>query len=229
MSKIIKARETPTQDFRRYEAENAVVLSDFTEIENPYEFSDDDPVSSAEQKAIGIVDKAIKKAREIERQAFERGYQAGEMASRENMQRQAADIAARFAETLEMLSELEDRICRQSEHNVVDLALKISRKVIDREVTVQPDIVLELVRQCTQRVSGSPYIRVRVNPEDYGRIYEFKSSIPVNPERVKSFAIESDPSIDQGGCIVETGSGSIDARIGKQLSEISKVLLGLRS
>lgn len=225
MPKIIKAQEAPTHYFRRYEAEEAVVLSEFTEIENPYEFSEDDPVSSAEHKAIGIVDKALKKAREIERQAFERGYQAGESASRENMQRQAADIASRFAETLGMLSELEDRTYRQSEHNMVDLSLKIARKIIDREVTVQPDIVLELVRRCVMRVSGSPYLRVRVSPEDYGRIYEFKSSIPVNPERVKSFAIEADPAIDPGGCIVETGSGSIDARIGKQISEISKVLL----
>lgn len=229
MSKIIKVQEVPTQDLKRFEAEEAVALTEFAEEEYIYEFSDNDPVASAEQKAVAIVDKAMKRAREIEQQAFERGYQAGEKAARENIQRQAADIAARFGDSIEALSELEDKIFRQSEHNMVDLVLRIARKVINREVTTQPDIALELVRQCVTRISGSPFIRVRVSPEDYGHIYEFKSSIPVNPDRIKSFTIESDPSIEAGGCIVETNSGSVDARLGKQFSEITKVLTGLRN
>ncbi|MDH4099261.1 MAG: FliH/SctL family protein [Nitrospirota bacterium] len=230
MSNIIKAHDSSAQELKPFEAEEAVVLSEFVEPEEGiYEFSDSDPVTSAEQKAVAIVDKAMKRAREIEQQAFERGYQTGEKAARENMQRQITDIAVRFGDALTELSDLEDKIFRQSELNMVDLILRIARKVVDREVLIQPDIALEMVRQCVTRVSGSPFIRVRVSPEDYSHIYDFKTSIPINPDRVKSFTIEADPAIETGGCIVETNSGSVDARIGKQFSEITKSLLGLQN
>lgn len=226
MTRIIKADEVRTHDFRCFMAEEAVALPDLLEEENPYEFSADNPQASAEQKAIAIVEKAMMKAREIERQAFERGYHSGEAAARENIQRLGAEISARFGDTLARLSDLEERICKQAEHNVVELSIRIARKIVDREVTIQPEIIVELVRQCVMRVSGSPFIRVRVNPGDYARVYEQKTSLPINLERMKSFSVEADPAIDQGGCIVETSSGSIDARIGKQFSELYKAMLG---
>lgn len=228
MSKIIKADAAITGKCKPYEAMTAVSLTDFAEDENPYDFNmDEDAVATAEQRAIDIVDKALKKAKEIERQAFERGYQAGEGAVRENYQRQAFELSSRTAETLDLLAALEEQLYTDAETNMVDLSLKIARRVINREVSTQPEVVRELVRAAYQRVSGSPYIRVRVSMDDFENIQASKDHLFGNPEKARTIVVEVDGSIEPGGCVVDAGSATVDARIGKSFSEICKVILGV--
>jgi flagellar biosynthesis/type III secretory pathway protein FliH len=64
-------------------------------------------------------------------------------------------------------------------------------------------------------------VTIRVNPRDFQiieRHHATRSSSPLS-EAVK---LVEDPLIGRGGCVIETESGTIDARIEEQLREIEK-------
>jgi flagellar biosynthesis/type III secretory pathway protein FliH len=59
---------------------------------------------------------------------------------------------------------------------------------------------------------------VRLNPLDYKYLLEQRD---FTPESIGSdVSLQSDNSIEQGGCLVETSCGDIDARLEARFSEV---------
>ena len=58
------------------------------------------------------------------------------------------------------------------------------------------------------------------------RIRDHKDVLLRAADGILDFEIIEDPRVEQGGCIVETGFGVLDARIESQLQEIGRAFFG---
>jgi flagellar assembly protein FliH len=112
---------------------------------------------------------------------------------------------------------------KKHEEKLVGLAVEIASKVIQEEISLQPEIVQRTVETALRRVSDLEQVVVKVNPLDLDLILPkldtFKQLVP----DVQNFSIEGSHTLQRGGCIIETNSGSINAAIGTQLSIIEEV------
>lgn len=115
---------------------------------------------------------------------------------------------------------------RQLEPQLVELTLAIAERVIERELTTQRDLVVDVVRASLSAAGSLPIVRVRVHPDDH-------AFVSVAWPSLSSFTAESqielvpDPQIQPGGCIVDTTSGLIDAQPTTRLAEIREQLLAI--
>jgi flagellar assembly protein FliH len=113
---------------------------------------------------------------------------------------------------------------RAAERQVVDLALQIAQKVIEREVENMPDLAINVIRAALEEMDARTAVRVRVNPDDVELLRRrWAQVVPpgINPERIE---LLGDERVKAGGAIVDTTQGQVDAQLDAKLAQLGNAL-----
>jgi len=153
----------------------------------------------------------------IRRRAFEEGATEGERRGAEKAGQEHAQELAKLRSALEELLSYKDALRVDAERELLDLAFAVARRIVRRELTIDNQIALAIVRSCLKDFTGSESRRIRVNERDVDLVRE-QLGTPLEVEVI------SDPSVSAGGAVLETDQGRLDARIETQLSEIESGL-----
>ncbi len=166
------------------------------------------------------------RVRELENLVEVRAKEAYARGIREAEQQAIARIEPaiqRFAAGAHELAATRPRARREAEEDVVMLAVAIARKLLHREIAVDPESLLGLVKAALQRIDARELHRIRVNPED-AQALEKALNGPASQRRIE---ISVDQSLERGAAIFETTRGNLDASIDTQLKEIERGFLDL--
>ncbi len=159
-------------------------------------------------------------------QHYERGFNEGQKSVKEMMEKEYAErIAQKYESIDKIIDKLNMKIAAYEpafEKLVINLALAISRKIVKREIK-RESIINETLKESIRRVIGSNKIFVKLNPKDL-KLINLESHIQFNDDTYKNIKFEPDDHVEEGGCLVETEIGNVDARISSQFSEVSKQL-----
>src|SRR5436853_731403 len=155
----------------------------------------------------------------VEKDAFEQGYAEGERIGKQMGEKMVETVVKRYDNGIAKLAEAHKTLVEAMEEQTVRLALEISRRIVQRELTMDPDIVAALAAVALKRVSNHQSITLRVSRQDFGRIRVAVAS--TNP----AVNIKEDASLERGDFVVDTGQTHLDGRIASQIDAISHVLL----
>lgn len=164
-----------------------------------------------------LVSRAQEEAEQIKQSAYQEGFNAG-------LQQAQADLE-NFRNTLGAFVGAEDRVFQEIAPNILSIAIDIAQKIIKTEVKADPQIVLNTVLDVLKTLSkNEPKITIRVNPV---QVQYIKDTLP---EEIRLMGMEtklsvlSDEGITEGGCIVQTNNGMVDASIEAQLDIVQNAL-----
>jgi len=192
----------------------------------------------AQDEAANIITEANEKARQIAldtRAAFEKELHEAEEKGREQGREagfgegkaEVERLIRRCQTILERANDKRVDILSETEQEIVDLVLLISRKVIKVISENQKNIIVPNVIQALRKVKDRGLITIRVNLADLKLTTEHTNDFIKLVEGAKSIQVAEDSTIDQGGCIIETDFGEIDARISSQLKELESRILDI--
>ncbi len=136
-----------------------------------------------------------------------------------------ADVQARAAEEIARAKLQAGQIVADSEEQVLDLALKIAAKIIGRDLERDPDVLLEIVANCTEAARSSKAMIFKVHPEDGKRLREKAPRLIELIGRSVDITIRDDSDIERGGCVIQTDYGTIDGQIRTQFEMLRNVLM----
>jgi flagellar assembly protein FliH len=156
----------------------------------------------------------------LEREAFATAYAQGEKAGHEAGAKRADAMLRRMAETLKELDELRVTIVRQTERQVVQLALSIAQRILRREVEVDQELTCAMARVALDRLGDAASTRIRLNPDDCTAIASLHGAAWAG----RNVTVEADPAINRGGCLIESPFGFIDASVEAQFKVIEQTL-----
>jgi len=157
----------------------------------------------------------------LEREAFTKGYAQGERAGLEAGGKRADAMLRRIAQTIEELGGLRQTLIQETEREMVQLALTLARRVVHREVTLDPELAAALAHVALERLGTTSPATIRLNPDDYTVVAQDSARWTG-----QTVTVVPDPSISRGGCLVESAFGSVDATIEQQFDELSRALFG---
>ena len=160
----------------------------------------------------------------IEKEAYEKAFQLGEKAGLESGERMFRSAVQSLVEAAEGLKHAEKEFYGRVEEEILDLVLATTRKVVQREINTQRDVILDVLRQAIAKTIDRERIRVRINPSDYDFVHAHKSDIVSTVDGVKDLVIEGDESVSRGGAVVDSDYGTIDARIERRFEAVEKAL-----
>ena len=175
------------------------------------------------QKAI---DELILESEKKEAEAYQRGVQEGH---------QNGFSQGREAGITEGLKEIETSLCTlrqatqeikklrkelylKAEKETVKLSLAIARKILVREPATNPEIIEGIVKKTFETIAINAPVRIRFHPSELVYMRERRHLIPIEGD----VTFIEDPSISCGGCVVESLSGDVDARIESQIEMIEE-------
>jgi flagellar assembly protein FliH len=190
----------------------------------------------AEEEAQRILAEAKVRATELEseiRQSLEAerkdardtGREEGRKAGFADGKAEVERLIERTQVVLERAQGKRGEILAETEKEIVDLVLLISRKVIKVISENQRNVITSNVVQALRKVKAKGNVIIRVNMADLKLATEHKQDFIRLMEGVQSIQLVEDSSVDSGGCIIETDFGEIDARISSQLAELESKIL----
>jgi flagellar assembly protein FliH len=154
------------------------------------------------------------------RLAYESGVRAGEAAARKALESETRAAVDRLtAAVIEVASTRSDAIHR-AEADTVRLAIEIARRVLHRELSVDPNALEALTKAALHKLQSQEIYRVRVHPEQDPLV---RTSLQ-QAGRGQAIEVIADPSLPQGGILFEISRGTLDASVGTQLDEIERGL-----
>lgn len=106
---------------------------------------------------------------------------------------------------------------------IVPIAIKIAKHIIKSELKTNSSIIEKQVRKTLEIIDKEKVFQVKLNPGDVEILKMVGSNLLKDP-KLEGVEIVADPTIEPGGCIVETETGMIDATVESQLTKIATLL-----
>lgn len=175
-------------------------------------------LDTAQSEADALMAQTQARVAQIENEAYEKGLAEARTKVNEEMSAAVADLREKLAHTLSELESLYTLIATRAERDLVKLALEIARKVVHREVTSDPDIVLTMARVALERLHPRAIAKVLLHPDDF----EYVNANRHKLSNTSALELIADVSIGRGGCIIQSEHGDIDARIEQQFAGIER-------
>jgi flagellar assembly protein FliH len=156
----------------------------------------------------------------IQHEAYQRGFTEGKAVGREQAAAELQSVLDQLGKSLASLSSLRSRIRGDAEGDLLKLAISIARRVLHRELTLDPESIEGLIRVALDKLQSRELCRVRVHPDQEQAIRKSLDRF-ANSQKVELIA---DSSLQCGDVLFETAHGNLDASIESQLREIERGL-----
>ncbi len=150
-----------------------------------------------------------KEAESLKEQAQREGFQEG------------------FKEWAQQISLLEQEIVKvreELEKFLVPVALKAAKKIVGRELELSEDTIVDIVSNTLKSVSQHKKITIYVNKKDLEALENNRSKLKEIFESLEVLSLRERNDIAQGGCIIETEGGIINAQLENQWRVLENAL-----
>jgi flagellar assembly protein FliH len=151
---------------------------------------------------------------QVKQEAFAEGLRK----AREEAGAQVKSLQDSVGQTLVSLAQTKRKLRQEGEVELLKLSLAIARRILHREVSIDPEALHGLVHAALQKLQNREISRVRVNPSGADAVRTALERIGAAP----AIEISADPSLKSGDIIFETQFGELDASIDSQLAEIQR-------
>jgi flagellar assembly protein FliH len=148
---------------------------------------------------------------------FEEGRKVGREDATEEAKQKIEPVLQNLAQSIACLSSMKAQIRRQAEQELLRLVMAVSRRVVHRELTLDPEAILALLHVGLDRITHAELTAIRVHPEHAPRIRERLLQVGVSDVEV-----HEDAELRVGDIVFETAMGSLDATLESQFLEIER-------
>ena len=174
-----------------------------------------------ENEAYGMIRISEEELQRKIEEAFGKGVEEERRQADEDL----AGIYSALSEAISLVSKLRGKIIRESEDELLKLAFMVAKKIVRQEIKHDRRILAQLVSEALREFPEQHDIVVSLNPEDYKVITANRQLFLAGVGDDRQITLKSDETTTLGGCVVESATGVIDARIEAQLDEIYKGLV----
>lgn len=140
----------------------------------------------------------IAEVEKLKEQAQREGYEAG------------------FKEWIEKIALLETEIVqtRQDlEKKIIPVALKAAKKIVNKEIELSESTIVDIVSANLKAVAQHKRVTIYVNKKDFETLEANRPKIKELFENLEVLSIRERADINQGGCVIETEGGIINAQL----------------
>lgn len=164
-----------------------------------------------------LISRAREEAQTIKESAAKEGYQAG--------LEQASEDISEVKNAITAFLSAKQEVFEYIAPDILEISVDIAKKIIKREIQQDPSLILNNILEILKGLSKEETkITLRVNPQQVALL---KTELP---ELMSTAGLDAkvlvvpDEELMEGGCMVTTTNGVIDATIETQLSVISEAL-----
>ncbi len=238
MARIIKAPNVKQEKSYRI-VEKEIVLrhadDDAADILAEAHSQEEEILKSAVEQADGILtdaegqveelrNQAQAEAEAMKEQARLQGHQEGVTQGTQEARQQVSTVVQQLQSMIaEGQSILEGMILNQ-ESDIRQLTVEIVGRVTRQKIETDDEMVVRVAQECIRKAADRQKLRILVHPDNQQKIEEWAPEFSRMFDDIEKLTIESDPRVQPGGVIIESGAGGVDGRIDKQVEILNDVI-----
>jgi flagellar assembly protein FliH len=196
-------------------------------IRHEAETAAEQAITDAENKIAELERHAQARIDEVTKSAHKKGFEQGREEGFKEGKNEVERLIVRLHTILERAMDKRADILDQTEGQIIELVLLVSRKVIKTISENQKNVVISNIAQALRKLKARSEVIIRVNLADLQLTTEHVKDFVEMAENAKRITVMEDSAVDRGGCIIETDFGEIDARIQSQLRELEEKILDI--
>lgn len=164
-----------------------------------------------------LISRAREEADSIREASAKEGYEAGILQARE-------DIEA-LREAISAFMNAKQEVFEYIAPDILEISIDIAQKIIKKEITQDPQMILDKITEILKTLSKEETkINLKVNPSQVSILKQSIPDILSDAGLDARIIIVPDETVTEGGCVVTTANGIIDATIESQISIIKEAL-----
>lgn len=149
----------------------------------------------------------------VRKQGLEEGRAAAYAAGLQEGQKQAREVVASLSGMLADLVAQRETLLREAKDKILEMVVKISRRLTFSAATVDPEVTMAIITGAIDHLLDKSAIKVKVHPRHLPAVEQNLARFRGQNTALKELIFEADPRVRVGGCLIETPSGDIDARL----------------
>ncbi len=166
-----------------------------------------------------LVSRAQQDAASIKEAAKQDGYKAGII--------QAQQEIELFKTALNEFFNYKDKVFDSVSVCILDIAVEIAKKIINKEIENDSHAIISIIRNAVEEVNKTENkITLKVMPKDVEIVKDSLPEIFTDGTYEAKITVIPDNAIKEGGVIIETSNGIIDATIESQMEIMKQALKG---
>jgi flagellar assembly protein FliH len=151
-------------------------------------------------------------------EALAEGRREAEESNRQLLEKQLEGELSKLRNIMRELASSGAKLRRNAEEELVRLSIAVARRILHRELTVDPDALTGLVKAAFERMDQREIHEVRTDPTSVNTVRKIAEGLDL----ARAVKIVSDSSLRPGSLLIETTRGQLDASIETQLNEIQR-------
>jgi flagellar assembly protein FliH len=167
---------------------------------------------------------ALEKLKEIQEGAYNEAYALGlEEGRKEAFEKVSGEIAERMEgldQVLLAAKNLKKDLSAFNESHLIKLVFHMASRLAKMELAQNNDSMVSILRDAVGLAQDEEKITVRVSQAQFDFLEELKKETGRELEFIKKIAFEPSPEVSEGGCIVETNYGEVDARTEQRIQQL---------
>ena len=154
---------------------------------------------------------------------YEDGYRDGLVALDNFKQGFARQTSAQIGQLVASFDREFEAMEQQLASAVTRIAAQLARQVVRSELAARPALVAQVAQEAVGAVLASArHITVQVHPEDLPLVAEGAADVLA----ARGARLVAQPAIARGGCLVDSDTGSVDARVEARWEQATRALAG---
>ena len=158
----------------------------------------------------------------VRQESFELGKEAGKQECHDELEGGMKQLLEQYATSIQKLDKASvsfESSLEALKNELVIAALDVAKEVIKVELTqASSEIAKVLSEELIKDLQGASKITLKVNPKDH-------SVLSQHYEKLDNVTVVSDNAISEGGVVVVSDAGNIDAQIEKRFERVKKAAL----
>ena len=157
------------------------------------------------------------------------GKQAGHQQALTEFRNQFTQASTAFNAAATTIEQSRNQMEAEGLAEVVKLAISIARRITKRQAVLDPQVLIENLREAMKLVVKSADIRIAIHPGQRKILDDALPALQLQWPSLSHVSVIEDSSLQAGGCRVFSEHGQIDATIETQLDRIAAELLPIPS
>ena len=194
----------------------ALSLESIAELEGAADIVNEAQLRADELRASAIAEMTEMRA-EGYRLGHAEGYRDGTAVARAALadELELVQAAGRAAKAVR------DSVVAAAERDIIELVIAAAQAVVGEHARLDHELVLQSIERAAQRLGAQNALRVRINPADTSTV---QASLAERDGAAGAWEVLADGGVSIGGCVIETATGEIDARLDVQMDAVARVL-----
>jgi flagellar assembly protein FliH len=183
----------------------------------------------AREQGAALISVAREQAEAIAQSAREQGFEAGYNEGIGRAEKAVAERLALADSILAATRSAQEEALASAERDLVELAFEIAEKIVRQKVVADPDATIGVLEHALRKAYVRDGLTVLCNPADLERLMGASEQLQTRVGSLAGLTLIGDRRISQGGVVVRTDAGDIDATIESQLERLRDQLFDERA